>query len=133
LEDRGGRSLRLVDGVLHAFEPDPAAVAVREEACAVADGVDIGRSAREVVHHDAVLAGQARGRRKIVIGAARRNQHEVSRDLLARDQRHAGRPPSPSIPAALRPAGCRRRASVAGVEETRYLLARDPLHHRASA
>ena len=50
------------------------------------------RGAGEVVHHDALLARQARGRREIVVGAgAGRDQNEIGGDALAGCERDPGR------------------------------------------
>ena len=131
--DRLRRGLGLIDGVLHAFEPDLAAIALREEPRAIADRIDVRRGAGEVVDHDAVLARQARGRREIVVGAgAGRDQHEIGGDALAGRERDAGRAAlaldrgkpraEPDIDAA---------RAVQRIEEGGHGLAGDALHHPA--
>ena len=77
----GGGRLRLLEGVVHRFETDPAAVALAGEAGAVADRIDVGVAGLAVlVHGDAVVAGDAGvGRELDVRQDADADDHDVRR------------------------------------------------------
>ena len=104
--ERGGQRLRLIDGVLHRFQPHAALQLPVIEGDAIADGEEAGHAGlHEVVDQDAVVDG----------GAGGLGQRDVRRDADADDgddRPGCGRPAAVSTATTLPPSPTMRPTAV---------------------